>query len=80
MGRKHTGLHGCQNRGYTRKFGIEIASIGSTSDLRLEGWLDPLVVYIIPVNVSEKWLAHDLLSICGAASETLVGLSCEQLL
>lgn len=69
-----------QNRRNTREFRVEIARIRGAGNLRLEWWLDSLVVHVIPIDISEEWLAHNFLSVSGSASETLIGLSGKQLL
>ena len=78
--RKLTRLYRCQNRCDARKLRIKIAGICGTGDLRLERWVDSLVIDIIPVDVSEEWLAHDFLCISRSTSKTLVGFSREKLL
>lgn len=75
-----TGLNGGQNGGDAGKLGVEVTGISCGLDLRHKGWCHSLVVDIIPVNIAEEWLAHHLLGISWAASESLVRLTSEQLL
>lgn len=75
-----TGLNWGQNGGDAGKLGVEVTGISWVLDLRHKGWCHSLVVYIVPVNIAEEWLAHHLLGISWAASESLVGLASEQLL
>lgn len=78
--RKTTGLTGLnwgQNRGDAGKLGVEVTGISWVLDLRHKGWCHSLVVDIIPVNIAEEWLAHHLLGISWAASESLVRLTSE---
>lgn len=75
-----TRLHGRQNRRHTGELGIEVARVRRARDLRLEGRLYTLVVHVVPVDVAEEGLAHDLLRIRRPASQALVGFAGEQLL
>jgi len=79
-GRRHTRLHRSQDWGDAGKLRIEIARIRRTSDLRQEGRWYPLVVNVVPVNVPEEGVAHDLLGVSGARAESELGFSCQQLL
>lgn len=77
---KLTRLNWGQNRGNTGKLGIEVAGIRWVLDRRHERRLHPLVVDVVPVDVTEERLAHHLLCISWAASESLIWLTSEQLL
>lgn len=77
---EHTRLDRGQHRRDTREFRVEVASIRSALDLWEERWLHALVVNVVPVDVAEKGLAHDLLRVRGATSQPLVGLTGKQLL
>lgn len=79
-GGRHARLHRSQDRGDAGKLRIEIAGIRRTSDLRQEGRRDPLVVNVVPVDVPEEGVAHDLLGVGGARAESELGFSCQQLL
>jgi len=79
-GGRHARLYRSQNRGDAGKLRIEIARIRCTSDLRQEGGWDPLVVNVVPVDVPEEGVAHDLLGVGGARAESELGFSCQQLL
>lgn len=70
-------LYRREHRRDTRKLGIEVARIRRTLDGRLEWWSDSLVVDVVPIDVSEKWLAHDFLGIGWSTSQTLVRLASE---
>ena len=75
-----TRLDGCQHWCDTCEFRIEITSISRTGYLRKEWWLYPLVVYIIPIDISKKWLAHDFLRISWSTPKTLIWFSGEEFL
>lgn len=77
---KLTRLYRCQNRRHARKFRVEIAGIGGTRNLRLEWWLNSLVIDIVPVDISEKGLAHDFLCVSWSTSQALVRFSGQELL
>lgn len=80
ISRRLTRLHWSQYWCNTRELRIEVAGIRSAGDLRLEWWLDSLMVDVIPIDVSKKWLAHDFLCIGWSASKTLFRFPSEQLL
>ncbi len=75
-----TRLDWCQNWSDAREFRIKVARVRRRLDLGQEGWRDALVINVVPHNVSEERLAHDLLSIGGAAPKALVRISGEELL
>lgn len=58
-----TGLNGSEHRGDAGELRVKIAGVGSTSDLRFERRLDPLRSNIIPIDVSEERLTHNLLCV-----------------
>ena len=77
---KLTGLNWSQNWSDTSELRVEVACISGTLNLRHERRRHSLVVHVVPVDVAEEWLAHHLLGISWAASESLVGLTSEQFL
>lgn len=80
MKSKLTRLHRRKDWCNTCELGVEIACIRRIGDLRLERWLDSLVIDVVPIDVSEERLAHDFLCIGRTASKTLIRLPSEKLL
>ncbi len=75
-----TGLNRRQHRRHTRELLIEVARIRRVGNLRHERRGDAFVVHIVPVDVPEERVAHDLLRVGGPGAEPHVGLAREQLL
>lgn len=69
-----------ENRSNACKLGVKVARVRSTLDLGQERRLNSLVVDVVPVDVAEEGLAHDLLRVGRAASKSLVGFSGEEFL
>lgn len=77
---KPTRLDWSQNRRNTRKLAIKITRVRRILNLGQERRRNALMIDIIPVNIPEKRLVHDLLRIRGATSKTLIRLTSEQFL
>lgn len=77
---KLTRLDRGQHRRDAGELGIEVARIRRVLDLGQEGWLDALVVDVLPVDVPEEGLGHNLLRIGRATTQALIGLPSEELL
>ena len=75
-----TRLNGGQHGRDTGELRIEVAGISSAANLRQERRLDPLVVDVIPVNLLEEGLIHDLLGIRWTATKAGFRLAGEELL
>lgn len=75
-----TRLNRSQHRRYTGKLRIKIARVRCACDHRLEGRLDPLVINVIPINIPEKRLTHDLLCIGWSAPKSHLRFACQKLL
>lgn len=58
-----TRLYGGENRCDAGELLVEVAGIGWVADGRKEWRSDPLVVDIVPIDVSEEGMRHDLLGI-----------------
>lgn len=65
-----TRLHRSKHWGDARELGIEVARVRSARDLRNEGCRNPLVIDIVPVDVPEESVAHNLLRIGRARSDS----------
>lgn len=76
--RRRTRLHRSQDRSHARELGVEIASVRRVGDLRDEWRRNPLVIHIVPVDVGEERVAHDLLGIRWTRAKTLLGLPSQQ--
>ncbi|KAF2496138.1 hypothetical protein BU16DRAFT_367699 [Lophium mytilinum] len=76
----HTRLYRGQHGRDACEFRIEIAGIGRAGDLRLERRSDALVVDVVPVDVPEESVAHNLLRVRWARSQSQFGLAGEQFL
>jgi len=77
--RQHT-LYRREHRCDISEFGIEVAGIGPALDSGDEWWRYALVVDILPVDVAEKGVGHDLLCVGRTRSKTLFGFAGEQFL
>lgn len=77
---KLTRLNGSENWSHTCELRVEIAGVSCALDLRHERRSHSLVVNVLPVDIPEEWLAHDLLGVGGTATQSLVGLPCQELL
>jgi len=78
--KEHTRLHGRKHGSNARKLGVEVTRVGGALDARQERRLHALVVDVVPVDVAEEGLAHDLLRVRRPAAQPLVRLARQQLL
>ncbi|KAH8911185.1 hypothetical protein BR93DRAFT_324001 [Coniochaeta sp. PMI_546] len=78
--KKLTRLHRRKHRRNARKFRVEVARVRRALDARQERRLHALVVDVVPVDVPEERLAHDLLRVRRPAAQPLVRLARQQLL
>lgn len=76
----HTRLYRRKHRRNTRELGIEVTCISRITNLRLEWWRHTFVIDIVPVDVSEEGVAHNLLRISRATAQAELGFSGEELL
>jgi len=72
-----TTLHGRQHRRNARKLLVEITRVLVILDGRFEWWWNSLGVYILPIDVLEKGVAHDLLGISWATTQSHLRLACQ---
>lgn len=77
---EHTGLHRRQDRRNARKLAVEITRICCARNDRDHGRRDPFMINIIPVDILEESLAHDLLGVGGTRPKTLVRIARQKLL
>lgn len=75
-----TRLDWSKNWSHASELGVEVASIRRALNSRHERRLHTLVVDVVPDNVAEEWLAHHFLGIRRSASQSLIGLTSEELL
>lgn len=77
---QHTRLNRSQDRSDTSELWVEIARIGGIGDLRLKGRGDPFMIDVIPIDISEESMTHDLLCVGRAGTQSMFGFASQELL
>ena len=75
-----TRLHRRQHRRDAGEFRVKIARVGRARDLRLEGRRHLLVAEVVPVDVAEEGMAHDLLRVGRPRAQAQLGFARQELL
>lgn len=76
---QHT-LHRRQHRRHAREFAVEIARVGRALDLRQELRGHLFVRDVLPVDIAEEGVAHDLLCVRGAGAKAFGRVARQELL
>ena len=76
-GHQLTRLYGGKDGCHASELGIKVARVGRAGDLRLEWRRHLLISHVVPIDVPEEGMAHDLLSIRRAGAKAQLGLARE---